>query len=62
MRLLLRSAVKLMLSVVAVCLPLQAAGDGHLHHNINSSDTVVWPTNIGWMMGPWLIYASLMNK
>jgi acetyl-CoA synthetase len=22
---------------------------------------VAWPTNIGWMMGPWLIYASLIN-
>ena len=20
-----------------------------------------WPTNIGWMMGPWLIYATLVN-
>ncbi len=22
---------------------------------------VAWPTNIGWMMGPWLIFATLMN-
>jgi acetyl-CoA synthetase len=22
----------------------------------------VWPTNLGWMMGPWLIFASLMNR
>jgi acetyl-CoA synthetase len=22
---------------------------------------VAWPTNVGWMMGPWLIYASLLN-
>ncbi len=23
---------------------------------------VVWPTNLGWMMGPWLIFASLLNR
>jgi acyl-coenzyme A synthetase/AMP-(fatty) acid ligase len=22
---------------------------------------VAWPTNLGWMMGPWLLYASLLN-
>ncbi len=28
-----------------------------------SSGTVVcWPTNLGWMMGPWLIFAALINK
>ena len=24
-------------------------------------DVVAWPTNLGWMMGPWLIYAALLN-
>jgi len=42
--------------------PIKAAMDGHFHHNIQSSDIVSWPTNLGWMMGPWLIYASLVNK
>ena len=23
---------------------------------------LAWPTNLGWMMGPWLIYASLINQ
>lgn len=41
--------------------PIKAAADGHYHHDIHSSDTVAWPTNLGWMMGPWLIYASLIN-
>jgi acetyl-CoA synthetase len=35
--------------------------DGHFHHDIRPGDVVAWPTNIGWMMGPWLIYASLVN-
>jgi len=42
--------------------PIKCAADGHLHHNIQSGDVVAWPTNIGWMMGPWLIYASLINQ
>jgi len=23
---------------------------------------VCWPTNLGWMMGPWLVFAALINK
>ena len=42
--------------------PIKAAIDGHLHHDIRRGDMVCWPTNLGWMMGPWLLYASLMNK
>jgi acetyl-CoA synthetase len=41
--------------------PIKAAMDGHLHHDIIPADVVAWPTNLGWMMGPWLIYASLIN-
>ncbi len=41
--------------------PIKAAADGFIHHDIQQGDVVVWPTNLGWMMGPWLIYASLLN-
>ena len=41
--------------------PIKCAMDGHFHHDIRGGDVVAWPTNIGWMMGPWLIYASLIN-
>ena len=41
---------------------LKAAMDGRFHQDIQQGDTVCWPTNIGWMMGPWLIFASLINK
>lgn len=41
--------------------PIKSAGDGFLHHNIQPGDVVCWPTNLGWMMGPWLVYASLIN-
>ncbi|HIE97094.1 MAG TPA: AMP-dependent synthetase [Fuerstia sp.] len=42
--------------------PIKAAADGHFHHDIHAGDVVAWPTNLGWMMGPWLIYATLINK
>ena len=42
--------------------PIKCAADGMWHHDIREGDVVVWPTNIGWMMGPWLIFASLINR
>ncbi|RLE15996.1 MAG: AMP-dependent synthetase [Actinobacteria bacterium] len=41
--------------------PIKAAMDGRFHQDIHDGDVVVWPTNLGWMMGPWLIYAALLN-
>jgi acetyl-CoA synthetase len=42
--------------------PIKCAMDGFLHHDIKPGEVVAWPTSIGWMMGPWLIYASLVNR
>jgi acetyl-CoA synthetase len=42
--------------------PIKCAADGHFHQDIHPGDVVVWPTNIGWMMGPWLIFAALLNR
>lgn len=41
---------------------IKAASDGFYHQNIQGNDVVCWPTNLGWMMGPWLIFATLINK
>lgn len=41
--------------------PIKSAMDGHYHQDIHGDDVTAWPTNIGWMMGPWLIYATLVN-
>jgi acetyl-CoA synthetase len=41
--------------------PLKAGMDAHFHQDVHPGDVVCWPTNVGWMMGPWLIYASLLN-
>ncbi len=27
----------------------------------HTGDRVAWPTSLGWMMGPWLMYATLLN-
>ena len=42
--------------------PIKSASDGFYHHNIQAGDTICWPTNLGWMMGPWLVFATLINK
>lgn len=42
--------------------PIKSAADAYLHHDVHPGDVLAWYTNLGWMMGPWLIYASLINK
>ena len=42
--------------------PIKSASDGFYHHNIQAGNTICWPTNLGWMMGPWLVFATLINK
>lgn len=42
--------------------PLKCAMDAHFHQNAQPGDVLVWPTNMGWMMGPWLVFASLLNR
>ncbi|MCP4963668.1 MAG: AMP-binding protein [bacterium] len=42
--------------------PIKTASDAHYHHDVHPSDVVAWPTNLGWMMGPWLIFSSLVNR
>ena len=42
--------------------PIKAAADAYFHQDIHPGDVLCWPTNLGWMMGPWLIYASLINR
>lgn len=44
-----------------VATPFKAAADGWCHMDIRKGDLIAWPTNLGWMMGPWLVYASLLN-
>jgi acetyl-CoA synthetase len=41
---------------------IKAASDAFLHQDIQTTDVLAWPTNLGWMMGPWLIFAALINR
>ena len=42
--------------------PIKCAADAWLHHDIHPGDRLAWPTSLGWMMGPWLIFSSLINR
>lgn len=42
--------------------PIKCAADAYLHHNLHPKDIFCWPSNLGWMMGPWLIFAAFLNK
>ena len=42
--------------------PIKCGADSHYHLDIHPAEVVAWPTNLGWMMGPWLIYASFLNR
>ncbi|MFN5709653.1 MAG: AMP-binding protein, partial [Planctomycetota bacterium] len=42
--------------------PLKCAIDGHCLQDIRPGQRVAWPTNLGWMMGPFLIFAALINR
>mmetsp|Transcript_6279 Transcript_6279/g.14843 ORF Transcript_6279/g.14843 Transcript_6279/m.14843 type:complete len:543 (+) Transcript_6279:3-1631(+) len=40
--------------------PIKSAIDGYYHQDIKIGEKIAWPTNIGWMMGPWLLF-QLIN-
>ncbi len=42
--------------------PIKSAVDAYLHMDARPTDVLAWPTSFGWMMGPWLTYASLVNR
>ncbi|KAL4458600.1 hypothetical protein ABPG75_013465 [Micractinium tetrahymenae] len=41
--------------------PIRSGADAFFHQDVRQGDVVCWPTNMGWMMGPWLVYAALLN-
>ena len=42
--------------------PIKCAADAHLLQDVRPGEVLTWPTSLGWMMGPWLIYAALLNR
>lgn len=41
--------------------PIKAAQDMALGMDVGKGTRISWITDIGWMMGPWLIYGALIN-
>ncbi len=42
--------------------PVKCAADAHFHHDVHPDDVLTWTTGMGWMMGPWTIFAALLNR
>jgi acetyl-CoA synthetase len=42
--------------------PIKCATDAHFHQDVQPDDVLTWTTGMGWMMGPWAIFAALMNR
>lgn len=40
---------------------IKAAADARWHLDVRAGDRLLWPTSLGWMMGPWSICATLLN-
>ncbi|WJE17591.1 AMP-binding protein [Halobacillus sp. ACCC02827] len=41
--------------------PIKAAFDAGICMDVRAGDTVFWYTDMGWMMGPFLVYGGLIN-
>ena len=41
--------------------PIKAAFDAGIGMNVKQGDTLFWHTDMGWMMGPFLVYGGLIN-
>ena len=40
---------------------IKVASDAFFHQNIKPNDVLAWPSSLGWMMGPWLLFAAFIN-
>ncbi|WP_238026111.1 AMP-binding protein [Metallosphaera javensis (ex Hofmann et al. 2022)] len=40
--------------------PVKASADMYFHFDVRRSERVSWISDMGWMMGPWLVFGSLM--
>jgi len=41
--------------------PVKAAQDMRHSMDLKSGETIFWITDMGWMMGPWLVFGALLN-
>ncbi len=40
--------------------PVKASADMYFHFDVRKGEGVSWISDMGWMMGPWLVFGSLM--
>ena len=40
--------------------PVKAAQDLQMAFDLRADDTLMWVTDMGWLMGPWMVYGGLM--
>lgn len=40
--------------------PVKAAQDLQMAFDLRADDTLMWITDMGWLMGPWMVYGGLM--
>ncbi|MBD5803448.1 Acetyl-coenzyme A synthetase [Azoarcus sp. Aa7] len=40
--------------------PVKAAQDLQMAFDLRAEDTLMWVTDMGWLMGPWMVYGGLM--
>lgn len=41
--------------------PIRCAADTWSHNDVRATDIFCWPTNLGWVMGPILLYSCFIN-
>jgi acetyl-CoA synthetase len=41
--------------------PIKAAFDAGYGMDVGAGDILCWSTDMGWMMGPWMVFGSLLN-
>ncbi|KAK5811451.1 hypothetical protein PVK06_026782 [Gossypium arboreum] len=41
--------------------PIRCSADGWAHNDIRAGDVYCWPTNLGWVMGPVVLFTSFLN-
>lgn len=40
---------------------MRAATDAWSLMDVRPGSVVCWPTSLGWMMGPWLLFSAMLN-
>ncbi|AFA40020.1 Acyl-coenzyme A synthetase/AMP-(fatty) acid ligase [Pyrobaculum oguniense TE7] len=42
--------------------PIKAAADVYFHFDLKPGETLIWVTDMGWMMGPWMVFSAYLLR